>query len=167
MLRLCLLKRWTKIWTKECVWICFFFLSSSSILGHSPFQSRNHSKYSEDGWYHSRHPWALLCTWENEPSQRPLLRRSQKHRIKELPRHVSGDMFLSIDPVANGITTDVETWSCVVVTTPKQNVKRHIISKLPHAVQCTLQSYVAKGCTYSVHSFQFTVLLIMRVLFSL
>lgn len=36
---------------------------------------------------------------------------------------------------------------------------------LPHTVQCTLQSYVVKGFTHSVHSFEITVFLIMRVFF--
>lgn len=78
------------------LWHHIMFVFSTSI-GSPTIQSRHHTEHCESSGNHSRNPWALLRSGQNELPGRLVPGWGQEHGVKDLPQHVCPDLRLSIE----------------------------------------------------------------------
>lgn len=69
---------------------------SFSVSGCQTVKSRYNPEHRESSGNHSRHPRALLCSWQNELTQCPVLRWEQKRCFEGIPQYVSWNLCLPI-----------------------------------------------------------------------
>lgn len=94
-----------KTWSSLVIVLIISPLQLLTSSGGTSFQSRHYPEHCQSCGNCPWCAWAMLCSRQDEPPQRPLPGSKQEHGAKGLPKHVCGYMRLPVGPLHEPLET--------------------------------------------------------------